>query len=55
MIINTKMLFLLVLKGINLIYKFLYINVNKINQIINNKNLFKQYLVFWMSKLFVVD
>ena len=31
---------------------FFYININKINKIFNNKNLFKEYVGFWMAKLF---
>ena len=33
-------------------YKFLYLNFNKINKIYNNKYKFKQYLTFWLAKLF---
>ena len=33
-------------------YKFFYININKIEKILHNKYSFKQYLGFWLAKLF---
>ena len=36
-------------------FKFFYLNFNKIKKIFNNKYLFKQYLGFWLAKLFPKD
>ena len=33
-------------------FRFFYINIDKVNTIFNNKYLFKEYLGFWMAKLF---
>ena len=35
--------------------KFFYMNFSKIKKIFNNKNNFKQYLIFWLAKLFLVQ
>lgn len=35
--------------------QYFYININKVKKIFNDKYLFKEYLAFWMAKLFPVE